>query len=328
MVSDETNHKEEKLLSCYKHLTIKEREKLYEMRILGEGIRKIAKELGRSPSTVSRELQRNPGQYSPSDAQTAYRTRRKNSVRKYVLAEPELNRRVRFHLGRMYWSPEQIANRLRREGRSFVSTATIYRALDNGVLRDTLRYYLRFKYKTHGKAKKRGKSCFRRSITERPAEANDRAPGHWEGDTVVSAKGRQVIATVVDRNSRYLVTGLAANKEAASINKIIIKQLTPLKDQVKSITFDQGTEFSQPGEIEEQLDTDVFFAHPHSPWERPTNENTNGLLRQFIPKHRNLNDLTEEDLSFFTSLLNLRPRKCLDWLSPYEAFWHSLLHFT
>ena len=315
-------------MSCYKHLTIKEREKLYELRILGFGIRKIARELERSPSTISRELKRNPGKYSPSEAQEAYRERRKRCVRKHVLSDKELNRQVRFFLGRMYWSPEQISNRLRTEAKSFVSTSTIYRALENGILRDTLRYYLRVKYKKHGKAKKRGKSCFARSITERPAEANDRAPGHWEGDTVVSAKGRQVIATVVDRNSRYLVTGLAANKEAASINKIIISCLAPVKDKVKSITFDQGTEFSQPDEIEEMLDTDVFFAHPHSPWERPTNENTNGLLRQFIPKHRNLNDLTKEDLSFFTSLLNLRPRKSLNWLTPYEVFFNSLLHFT
>lgn len=315
-------------MSCYKHLTIKEREKLYEMRILGAGIRKIAREMGRSPSTISRELKRNTEQYSPSDAQTAYHARRKNSVRKYVLADQELNRQVRFFLGHMYWSPEQIAGRLQSEGRSFVSTSTIYRALENGVLRDTLRYYLRIKYKKHGKIKKRRKNCFHRSISERPAEADQRMAGHWEGDTVVSAKGHKVIATITDRRSRYLVTGLAANKEAPSVNKIIIRQLMPLKDQVKSITFDQGSEFSRPHELETLLDTDVFFAHPHSPWERPTNENTNGLLRQFIPKRRNLNDLTEQDLSFFTSLLNLRPRKCLNWLTPYEVFFDSLLHFT
>ena len=315
-------------MSCYKHLTIKEREKIYEMLILGAKIREIARELERSASTISRELKRNPGRYSPSEAQQAYEKRRKKSVRKHVLSDADLNSQVRFFLGKMYWSPEQISHRLRKESKKSVSTSTIYRALDNGILRDTLRYYLRVKYKKHGKAKKKGKSCFRRSISERPEEANVRAPGHWEGDTVVSAKGRQVIATVVDRHSRYLVAGLSENKEALSINKIIISCLEPVKDKVKSITFDQGTEFSQPDEIEDKLDTDVFFAHPHSPWERPTNENTNGLLRQFIPKHRNLNELTPSELSSFTALLNLRPRKSLNWLTPYEVFFNSLLHFT
>ena len=159
--------------------------------------------------------------------------------------------------------------------------------------------------------------------------ANDRAElGHFEGDTIVSHKSKAVIATLVDRKSRYLIAGRVDRKEAAQVRRVIVELLLKTGGPVKSITFDQGTEFSEAGEMEAGLNTMVYFAHPHAPWERASNENTNGLLRQFIPKHRDLGDVSDEDLSRFAALINLRPRKCLNWATPYEVFSHNLLHFT
>ena len=173
-------------MSCCHHLTIEERELLYGFLQKGFSRRKIAKELGRSPSTISRELKRN-SDYLPVRAQERYRSCRKNSIRKRLLADPQLEASVRFFLGHLFWSPEQIANRLKAEGAQSVSASTIYRALDCGLLRDTLRYYLRIKYKTIGKAKKKDRRCFARKIDERPEAAANRAErGHWEGDQMIS----------------------------------------------------------------------------------------------------------------------------------------------
>ena len=315
-------------MSCYHHLTIAEREKLYTFLHLGYSLRKVASLLGRSPSTISRELKRNPD-CLPCEAQSRYLQRRKRCVRKSVLADPQLHADVHFWLGYMFWSPEQISNRLKHEGKHLISTATIYRALDNGLLQDTLRYYLRFKYKTHGKSKKPVRKCFARSIEQRPDTANNRTEiGHWEGDTIVSRKSKTVIATLVDRKSRYLTAGKVPSKEATEVRQVVVRLLKQTKLPVKSVTFDQGTEFAESAAMEKDLSAPIFYSHPHSPWERPTNENTNGLLRQFIPKHRDLGDVTDEDLSRIVSLMNLRPRKCINWLTPFEAFSQQVLRLT
>ncbi len=315
-------------MSCYHHLTIEERELLYGYIQKGFSKRKIARELGRSPSTIIRELKRNPN-CLPVQAQRNYALRRKNSVRKRLLTDTLLEADVRFFLGHLFWSPEQIANRFKQEGKHIISTSTIYRALDSGLLRDTLRYYLRFKYKKIGKAKKKNRQSFHRSIDERTPDAADRSAfGHWEGDTIVSHKSKTVIATLVDRRSRFLTAGRVSSKEAGEVRKVVVRLLKETKRPIKSITFDQGTEFSEGRQIEDELKTQVYYAHPHSPWERPTNENTNGLLRQFIPKYRDLNELTNEEIFRFITLLNMRPRKCLNWSTPYEIFSDQVLHFT
>lgn len=315
-------------MSCYSHLTIEEREKLYAFTQFPEkmSIRKMAGLIGRSPSTVSRELRRNKG-CLPSQAQKQYLERRKKCVRKAILSNPDLHEQVHFFLGYLYWSPEEIANRFRMEGKYRVSTSTIYRALDNGVLQDTLRFYLRIKYKKIGKAKKPVRSCFKHSIEDRPKAADNRSEiGHWEGDTIVGHKSKTVIATLVDRKTRYLVSGRVESKEADKIRKVVVGLLR--NTTTKSITFDQGTEFAEGAKMETELKTKVYYAHPHSPWERPTNENTNGLLRQFIPKRSDLEKVSDEDLKRYVALLNLRPRKCLNWSTPYEEFSQNVLHFT
>ena len=315
-------------MSCYHHLTIEERELLYGFLQKGLSIRAISKELSRSPSSISRELKRN-GKCLPYQAQNNYIRRRKKCGRKCLLSDRMFEAEVRFFLGYLFWSPEQIANRFKLEGSHTISTSTIYRALDKGLLRDTLRYYLRFKYKKMGKAANRAKNRFGRTIDERPADAENRTTfGHWEGDTIVSSKSKTVVATLVDRRSRYLMAGRVSCKEAAEVRRVVVNLLQKTHHPVRSITFDQGSEFSDAVGMESDLDTKVYFAHPHSPWERPSNENTNGLLRQFIPKHRDLGDVTDDELSRFVALINLRPRKCLNWSTPYEVFSDQMLHLT
>lgn len=316
-------------MSCYCHLTIEEREKLYAFLQKGLSQRKISSLLHRAPSTISRELRRNP-ECLPCQAQRRYLQRRKRCVRKPVLSDTELHNLVHFCLGYLYWSPEQISNRLKQEyNKPIIGTSTIYRALDNGLLQDTLRYYLRIKYKTMGKASKKQRKCFEKSIEQRPVEANMRSElGHWEGDTIVSRKSKSVFVTMVDRKSRYLTAERVDSKEAERVRETVVKLLRKTGTPVKSITFDRGTEFSENEVMEEQLHTQVFYAHPHSPWERPSNENTNGLLRQFMPKWTDLGKIEERDLDRIVMLINCRPRKCLNWRTPYEAFFNEVLRFT
>ena len=316
-------------MSCYNHLTIEERESLMLFYEQGLSIRKIANELRRSPSTISRELRRNPGAYRATAAQKRYQERRKRCVRNHVLSDLELHKTVHFLLGYLWWSPEQISNRLRAEGTAKISTSTIYRALENGDLQDTLRYYLRIKYHKLGKNKEPNKQCFQKTIDLRPEVALRRTePGHWEGDTIRSSHEKDSLVTLVDRYSRMLLCMKVPNKESGTVRRAVVKLMRQSKLPVRSITFDRGTEFTEGKGIEQDLDTEVFFAHAKSPWERPTNENTNGLIRQFVPKRSKISALTDEDVSRFVATLNFRPRKCLGWKTPYEVAFDQVLHLT
>lgn len=316
-------------MRSYHHLTAEERESLMLFQHQGQSIRQIAKQLGRSPSTISRELQRNLTPYRASSAQARYHYNRRKSRRHFILEDHELHKLVHFLLGTLFWSPEQIAARLRIEGGANISASTIYRALDNGQLQDTLRFYLRFKYKKIGKASKKQRSCFEKSISMRPVEAELRSEdGHLEGDLILSNCEKDALVTFVDRKSRYPLCMRIPNKEAATVRDAVITMLKEAGIPVKSITFDRGSEFSDAKEIEQALGVPVFFAHPHAPWERPTSENTNGLIRQFIPKRSKISKLTNEDIRTIQALLVFRPRKCLAWRTPYECVFKIVLHFT
>ena len=315
-------------MSRYHHLNITERENLYKLYLQGAGIREMARQLGRSPSTISRELGRVPGDYRPSVNQKAYHQKRARCIRRRRLLDTALNQDVRFYITHLYWSPEQVCERLRLEhGSCIVGTSTIYRALDNGTLRDTIRFYLRKKYKVLGKARKAGKKCFEQSIDLRPAEAADRAAiGHWEADTMLGCKEPDRLVTLVDRKSRYVLIARVTSARAEEVNETIIGLLKG--HPAHTLTFDQGTEFASARELHAVLGSEVFFAHPHSPWERPTNENTNGLIRQFVPRRKSISELSDKDVSDIAAKLNLRPRKCLGWRAPYELLSLHLLHFT
>lgn len=316
-------------MSRYNHLTIEERESLMLFYEQGLSIRKIAKELGRSPSTICRELRRNPNPYRATSAQKRYHHKRKRCVRRRILGNLELRKLINFLLGYLYWSPEQISNRLKEEGTASISTGTIYRALENGELRDTLRHFLRIKYRKHGKNKEPNKLCFQKSITLRPEAATLRSElGHWEGDTVRGSGEKDCLVTLVDRQSRMLLCMKVPNKESGTVRKAVVQLLKQSRLPVRSVTFDQGAEFSEGPAMEQELNTDIFFAHPKSPWERPTNENTNGLIRQFVPKRSKVSSLTDNDIRRFVAMINFRPRKCLGWKTPYEVAFKKVLHLT
>ena len=333
-------------MSHYQHLSITERESIWESVLRGKSFRQIADELGRSVSTISREMKRNQGQcgYRPSEAQKSYTHRRLRCRRPLILAEGELRDTVARLIAGEQWSPEQIANRLALErGKPVISYATIYRALRCGCMepkgkrkknrlgRYPLQKHLRRKgWRGTGKAHK-SLAHIHQTIDKRPASVQNRKQfGHWEGDLVYSSFHKVYVVTLVERRSRYLLTGISKTKQPEEIAEVISALLKPLPAQkLRTITLDRGTEFSQHRKITQQIPNAVFyFAHPHAPWERGTNENTNGLLRQYIPKRTYKVPFSPELLQEFTQKLNHRPRKCLGWKTPFEVFSRKVLHLT
>jgi len=317
-------------MSSYHHFTLTERESLHIGLKLGKGIREIAYELNRSPSSVSRELKRNKnknGSYNAWRGCVLYIIRRKNSIRKYRL-------KVDFALCEwvieklnLYWSPEAITAVWKIENPNKpLSFSTIYSALKKGLL--TPAYMPKTHLRRMGKRRKTAKAGIIQivhSIRERPDEANNRERiGDWEGDTVYGAAGKGFISTNVDRKSRFLVAALLKDRTSEAFNTETIKAFKQLKNvPMHTFTFDNGSEFAKYKEFEEQLQTTVYFADPHSPWQRGTNENTNDLLRFFFPKGTDFHKVTGEHFEYVVNLINTRPRKCLGWLSPAEVFFNS-----
>lgn len=310
-------------MQSYHHFTLEERESLQIHLGEGRGIREIGRLLGRSPSSIGRELKRNRnknGAYHPWRATTLYLMRRKKSVRPFRLSvDAELQRWVRNHLA-VYWSPEIIAERWKRSapGRE-LSHTTIYRALKEKRIPGCKAY-------TH--LRRRGKRKYdlnantnsiqpEHLIREWPEEIKNRAElGHWEGDTVYGAVGKGLLVTCVDRKSRYLTAALLENRERVRTKNAVVKALKGQK--ASSLSLDNGAEFAAFKQMEQELGAVVYFADPHAPWQRGSNENINGLLRFFFPKGTNFLEITQERLDYVLALINNRPRKCLGWLSPVE----------
>ena len=323
-------------MNRYHHFTIKERESLLILIKKGKKNCEIAKILGRSPSSISREIRRNTPEreeYSAITSEENYRTRRKRSVRPYKLTLPGYAEKISELLSR-FWSPEEICERLHYEGSPIrVSIRTIYRGLENGLLDPTLRKKLRIKGKTRcggHKKSKCGHLDIEYTIHDRPKRANQRARlGDWESDTVRGAKWSGCIATHTDRMSRYSILCKIPNRTSKEFTAATLLAFQKLpKGKRRSFTVDHGKEFADHREIYAQLNCKVYFADPHAPWQRGTNENTNGLLRQFFPKRTSFSEVTQEDVDNVALLLNRRPRKCLGWKSPEEVFFNKSLHLT
>lgn len=311
----------------YTHFTLAERKYLQELLGEGHSIRKIADFLGRSPSSVSRELKRNGGKkrYHSWRAQSVATSRRRKSHAPWRLNEnTELGQYVRSKL-QSFWSPECISETWKRQhpGEDLAFT-TIYRWLKRGLLKG-------FSRKSH--LRRRGKR-----IQTRNANYNTIHPGHliidwpeeivsrsrigdWEGDTVCGGVGKGRIVTIVDRKTRFLVAAKVDGKHSADTLRALLKALDGMP--VKSVSLDNGSEFALFRELEEKLDVPVYFAEPHKPWQRGTNENTNGLLRFFFPKGCDFLSVSDEELQEVVDLLNARPRKCLGWLSPAQLFFQN-----
>ena len=323
-------------MSYYRHLTTKERESLLVLVNSGKKNCEIAKILGRSPSTISRELRRNAEDregYSLLEAQKRADERRKNSVRKYKLTLPGYAECI-SRLLNDFWSPEQISSRLKLEENPIrISTCTIYRGLGNGLLDPSLQKKLRIRGRKHcggHKKSKCGHLNIDYTIHDRPKSVDSRSTiGHWESDTVRGWKWSGCIATHVERKSRMAVLGKMSDSTATEFNQATLLAFRKLpKGKHRSFTCDHGKEFASHRELGAQLCCKIYFADPHAPWQRGTNENFNGLLRQFFPKRTSFAEVTQQDLDQVALLLNRRPRKCLGWRSPEEIFFGISLHFT
>jgi transposase, IS30 family len=295
-------------------------------------IRAIAKELGRAPSTISREIHRNGGRYAyragVADAQA---WRRAGRPQRCVLARRARLRRWVTRKLKRDWSPRQIAVGLRRafpdDARMHVSHETIYRSLfvqARGVLKQELLTHLR-----RGGFMRRARKADPRpcqsivdgvSIRERAPEAEDRAvPGHWEGDLLMGGNSSQ-IATLVERHSRFVMLIKLDSKDTHSVTQALARKIRQLPAQLRrSLTWDRGTEMSAHKDFTVSTDVQVYFCDPRSPWQRGSNENTNGLLRQYFPKGEDLSGVSQAELNNVARRLNERPRETLNWATPLEA---------
>ena len=314
------------ILMSYKHLNTYERGCIEALNKIGYSYRRIAKELGRHHSTIAREIQRDTSAwYQAEVSQKNYEYRRKQSKIKGKY-ENELAELIENKLAAT-WSPEQIANTV-TVGQ--VSCKTIYNWLYQGKLNRGNLEVLRQKGKSHKPAEKRGKFAVGMSIAERPKDVKSRKTfGHWELDTVVSSRGKSkgCLATFVERKSRLYTALKMPDRTSVSMEKAIsqLYAALPIRAFVTATT-DRGKEFACYQSIQEKLGLTLYFADPYSSWQRGSNENSNGLLREFYPKKTDLALVDDAELIHNLFLINSRPRKCLGWESPIQVFLHEVSH--
>lgn len=327
-------------MAGYTRLTLLEREELSLCLLLGWRYREIAVHLQRSPSTVSREVRRNrlaSGAYRAVAAQHRARRRRRYSHGR------RLDRNVRLRCWvlqrlRRCWSPEQIARRLQmafaHDESMRLSHEALYTylyVLPRGALRRELLGYLR---QHRQRRRPRGRGQDRRgqipemiSIEERPTEVAARTvPGHWESDLIMGRNNRTALGTLVERTTRTVLLVPLKAKDAMSVRRAFARRIKTVPRQMRlSLTHDRGKEMAEHRLFTRDTQIQVYFAHPQSPWERGTNENTNGLIRQFFPKGTDFGQISHYQIQRVQQLLNGRPRKVLNWKTPFETF-NELLH--
>ena len=286
----------------------------------------IAIKLNRSQSTISRELSRNTGgrgyRHKQANRVTIMRHQKKN---KSVKLTPELKLVINKYLKKDY-SPEQISGRLNLNGQRSVHFETIYQYIladkkDGGTLYTYLRHKNKTYRKRYGSAHTRNGIKDRVDIDERPEVANKRIRvGDWELDTIIGKNHKGAIVTMDDRLTKLRLAYPLPGKKAKGVSDAMIKLLKPIKNWVKTTTYDNGKEFALHKKVSKALDCDAYFAKPYHSWERGQNENANGLLRQYFPKSMELVDIPVSDVFVAVDKLNSRPRKCLGYKTPYEVF--------
>ena len=316
-------------------LSLQEREEISRGLVTHLSLRTIASQLGRAPSTITREVNRNGGltHYRANEADKAAWNRAHRPKPCKLKMYPSL-RRVVVHKLRGQWAPEQIAGWLKRtyagDEMMQVSHETIYKSLfiqARGALKKELLQHLRrtraIRRSRHHtqKTDDHGRITDTVSIRERPAEVEDRAvPGHWEGDLLIGSRNSQ-IATLVERNTRYAMLARVKSKDSETVINALIKQAHKLpRELYKSLTWDRGSEMADHKRFSLETDIKVYFCDPQSPWQRGSNENTNGLLRQYFPKGMDLSNVSQNKLNAVARQLNERPRKTLDYETPAERF--------
>jgi IS30 family transposase len=328
-------------MSSYTHFTLNERKYLQELLSDGYSMRKIAEILGRNVSSVSREISRNKSKYPTKKSNNKFKyhawraevlaiTRRRNSRQLRLKKDSKEWKYIVEKLNK-YWSPEEICERWKIDypNENIFGVSTVYRSIKRGGFDGISK-------KTH--LRRRGKLMLPRSSNYNSIKPDRIIPqwsdeiksrdriGDWEGDTVYGGVGKGLLVTLVDRKSRFLKVGLLQKRNAQMTKDVVVSLL---KDStVKSISFDNGSEFAAFHEIEKELKTLVYFAEPHKPWQRGTNENTNDMLRFFFPKGFDFHSISQDDVDFVVDLLNNRPRKCLGWRTPAEVFFDFSVALT
>ena len=321
------------------HLSAQEREEISRGLVGGSSVRALARQLGRSPSTISREINRNGGRKEYRAAAADQRAwREAERPKQCVLAKNQRLRTVVAERLQHQWSPQQVSGWLRavhhNEPAMQISHETIYRSLfiqARGLLKKELIAHLR-----SGRAIRRGKTSTLKgrvgglvdavSIRERPAEAEDRAvPGHWEGDLIAGSRNSH-IATLVERRSRFLMLVRVENRETATVVGALTRHVQQLPaGLMTTLTWDQGKEMAAHKRFTVATDVQVYFCDPRSPWQRGSNENTNGLLRQYFPEGTDLSRFTQDQLDAVADRLNTRPRKTLGYSTPADTLAKALL---
>ncbi len=313
-----------KLLMTYKHLSQAERYQIYALMKAGHDQSQIAKLLDRHKSTISRELSRNTGSrgYRPKQACEMSADRAQHS-RNAPTVEPWV-REAACALLCIQWSPEQIASQLP------ISHETVYQHVyadkaQGGTLWKHLRCQKQKRKRYASGRDRRGQIPNRRPLSERPLHIEARRQvGHWECDTVIGASHKGAVVTMVERKSGYAVMAKVEKKTSELVSSAIVDKLQPMAARVKTLTFDNGKEFAGHAHIDQQLQSTAYFARPFASWERGSNENLNGLLRQYVPKKRAMSTVSDEEIRMIQNRLNNRPRKRLGFKTPAEVFHQSL----
>lgn len=317
----------------YKHLKLEERYVIAHLKMYGLSIREIGRRIQRSASTIVRELRRNKGQYQKvywyEEAQKCAQTRRSKRRRSIKESNEQLYQYICEGL-KQGWSPQLISGRLRREyprnHNMDISTETIYRwvyrdAHDGGQLYKLLPRHHNKTKRHRGRLKLIGRIKDRVGIEQRPKVVDSRTRyGDWESDTLEGAKGKGALATHVERKSRYLLVSKLKDKRACTYTQRAVSVFREIPDKyLKTMTVDNGKEFSGFKQIEQRVGVKVYFADPYAAWQRGTNENTNGLLRRYFPKGFDFSRVSHYLVSKVVRKLNNRPRKCLDYRTPREV---------
>jgi IS30 family transposase len=322
-------------MGCYHHLSAVEREEIRRGLALGNSGRAIARHLGRSASSISREMRRNTDHaqcYRATAAQWHAQRRARRPRRTRKLSQPWLAGYVLTRLG-AGWSPQQIAARLQRDYpedmQKRICHETIYAAIyitACGELRRTLivalRQHRKIRRGRYRSSERRGQIPNRTQISARPLEVEARLlPGHWEGDLLKGRANGSAVGSLVERTTRLVVLARMPGLDSRSVCQGFARKLQMIPQPLrKSLTYDQGREMARHDLLGKKFRLQIYFADPHSPWQRGSNENTNGLLRQYLPKSANLAQLTQRQLNAIAELLNNRPRRTLSWMTPNEAW--------
>lgn len=315
----------------YHQLTSGERYMLAALRKQGLNQSEMARSLGRHRSTVCREFRRNSsrfdGHYRPSKAQERTNGRRSRS-RRNLRFTPQEFATVEQLLCRQ-WSPEQVSGYLRRSGQLLISHETIYRHIwqdkrEGGLLYTHLRGARKRRRKRYGSYDSRGRVVGKRLISERPEEVETRQQvGHWEIDTVMGTGSLDCIVTLVERKTGIVLIGKLKDRTTESLNQRVIRLILQHEGPFSTITADNGTEFHDYKKIEERTDVTFYFATPHHSWERGSNENANGLIRQYLPRGMSMTGLSQHQCNSIARKLNTRPRKRLEFKTPLECYRES-----